>query len=245
MKPHVVCHMIASLDGRLHPGRWSESPDGSRADWSALYAKVHDALEGDAWIVGRVTMAEMTKTNPHAPAGPVEVDRPHHFAARRTASYAIAVDPSGKLHFDAGEMDGDHVVVLLGRDVGDSHLAELAADGVSYIVADGAEMDLAAMLDVLGRELGIRRLLLEGGADINGSFFANGLVDEFSLLVAPALDGRSDGRAIVEAGDAGLAGKVRLSLTSCEALDHGIVHLRYAVRSGSPDQSHEDAAIGF
>ena len=104
-------------------------------------------------------------------------------------------------------MDGDHVVVLLGRDVGDRHLAELAADGVSYIVAEGAEMDLAVMLDVLGRELGIRHLLLEGGAGINGSFFAAGLVDELSLLVAPALDGRSDSRTIVEAGDAGCPAK--------------------------------------
>lgn len=53
------------------------------------------------------------------------------------------------------------------------------------------------MLDVLGRELGIRRLLLEGGG-INGSFFAAGLVDELSVIIAPALDGQSDGRATVE-----------------------------------------------
>ena len=190
IKPHVVCHMMTSLDGRLLPSHWSESPDGGRADWSALYAKVHDALDGDAWIVGRATMAEMTKPGPHAPARLVEVDRRRHFDAHRAANYAIALDPSGKLHFDSGEIDGDPVVVLLGRDVGDSHLSEIAADGVSYIVAEDAEMDLAAMLDVLGCELGIRRLLLEGGAEINGSFFAAGLVDELSLLVAPALDGR-------------------------------------------------------
>jgi riboflavin biosynthesis pyrimidine reductase len=53
------------------------------------------------------------------------------------------------------------------------------------------------MLDVLGRELGIRRLLPEGGG-INGSFFAAGLVDELSVIIAPALDGQSDGRAIFE-----------------------------------------------
>ena len=31
MKLHVICHMIASLDGGLHPSRFTRSPDGDRA----------------------------------------------------------------------------------------------------------------------------------------------------------------------------------------------------------------------
>ncbi|TGV12569.1 RibD family protein [Mesorhizobium sp. M8A.F.Ca.ET.173.01.1.1] len=232
MKPHIICHMLASLDGGLHPSRYTESPDGSRAEWSGLYEQIHNDLEGDAWIVGRVTMAEMSKAGAHPPAHAGKVERPHHFARRDVGSYALALDASGKLHFAKPDIGGDHVVVLLGRDVEDSHLAELAADGVSYIVSETADIDLAAMLDVLGRELGIRRLLLEGGAGINGSFFAAGLVDELSLLVAPALDARAANQGVVEFGEAGLAGKMQLSLTSCEALAHGLVHLRYAVSAG-------------
>lgn len=240
MKPYVICHMISSLDGRLHPSRWTVSPDGTRTQWSAAYQQVHEALEGDAWIVGRVTMAEMTNAAPHPPAAQVAVERPCHvaidLATPTPGSFAVALDPSGRLHFAGGEMDGDHVVVLLGRDVPDSHLAELAADGVSYLVAETHEMNLAALLDALGRSFGIHRLLLEGGATINGAFFAAGLVDEFSLLVAPALDGRADSPAIVLDGAKGLAGKAELSLTSCTALEHGLVHLRYAVRAGSPSR---------
>ena len=112
----------------------------------------------------------------------------------------------------------------------DNHLAELAADGVSYIVADEAKLDLGKMLDALGREFGVRRLLLEGGATINGSFFAAGLVDELSLLVAPALDGRTGTQSFVGFGEAGLADKVQLTQISCEALEHGVLHSRYALR---------------
>jgi riboflavin biosynthesis pyrimidine reductase len=229
MKPYIICHMIASLDGSLHPSRFTASPDGSRADWSKIYERVHEAFEGDAWIVGRVTMAEMSKAGPHASAQPCAVDRPHHFAQRDAGGFAVALDPSGKLHFNGSDIGGDHVVVLLGRDVPDSHLAELAADGVSYIVAEAADIDLAAMLDVLGGELGIRRLLLEGGATINGSFLAAGLVDELSLLVAPALDGRAGNQSFVEFDKRGLADEVQLSLKSCETLAHGLIHLRFAV----------------
>jgi riboflavin biosynthesis pyrimidine reductase len=230
MKPHVICHMVSSIDGRLAPSRWTKSPDGSRSEWSALYGVIHDKLKGDAWIVGRVTMAEMTKAVAHAPASFGAVARPNHFAAK-AAPFAIALDRSGKLHFDRADIDGDHIVALLGRDVPDSHLAELAGDGISYIVSETPEIDLAAVLDVLGRELGIKRLLLEGGGGINGSLFAAGLVDELSVLLAPALDGRSDSRAIVDSGDVGLSGKVELSLTSCEQVAHGAIHLIYAVKA--------------
>ena len=234
MKPHVICHMVSSIDGRLAPSLWTKSPDGSRDQWSASYAAVHEKLKGDAWIVGRVTMAEMAKGKPHAAAGKVVAERPHHFAAKDGRPFAIALDKSGKLHFDRADIDGDHVVVLLGSDVPDNHLAELAGEGISYIVSETQAVDLAAALDLLGRELGIHRLLLEGGGGINGAFFAAGLVDELSLLVAPALDGRSDSKSIVYCGDVGLAGKIELSLTSCEQLEHGVVHLRYAVKPVKP-----------
>ena len=234
MKPHVICHMLSSLDGRLAPSRWTTSPDGNRSAWSATYGAIHETLAGDAWIVGRVTMAEMAKGKPHAPAGKIVAERPHHFAAKGARPFAIALDTSGKLHFDRADIDGDHVVVLLGSDVADNHLAELAAGGISYIVSDTPAVDLPAALDLLGRELGIRRLLLEGGGGINGSFFAAGLVDELSVLIAPALDGRSDSKSIVDSGDVGLAGKIELSLTSCETLAHGTIHLRYAVKPITP-----------
>jgi len=231
MKPYVVCHMVTSADGRILPGRWTQSPDGTRDDWTATYAAIHEGLGAGGWIVGRVTMAEMCHADPHPPVAAPEPPRPHHFARKGAKAYAIALDPSGKLHFDRAEIDGDPIVVLLGRDVPAAHLAELVADGVSYVMSEGFAIDLAAMLETLGRELGVTRLALEGGGGINGAFFAAGLVDELSLLIAPALDGRSGSRALVEIEGAGLAGKVELSLLSCERRDHGLVHLRYGVRS--------------
>jgi riboflavin biosynthesis pyrimidine reductase len=141
------------------------------------------------------------------------------------------LDPSGKLHFDRAEIDGDPIVVLIGREAPAAHLAELVADGVSYVVSEGDQIDLADMLETLSRELGITRLALEGGGGINGAFFAAGLVDELSLLIAPTLDGQTGSRALVEIEGVGLAGKVELSLLACERLDYGLARLRYAVRA--------------
>jgi riboflavin biosynthesis pyrimidine reductase len=221
--------MESSVDGRLHPSRWTKSPDGTPKEWSALYASTHDSLKADAWIVGRVTMAEMAKGQPHAPTEAPSPERPHHFAAGHKKPYAVALDAAGKLHFAKSDIGGDHVVVLLGRDVPDSHLAELAGDGISYIVSDASEIDLAAALETLRGELAIERLALEGGGGINGSFLAARLVDELIVIIGPAVDGSADSRTIVEAGEAGLIGRVRLSLRTCEPLAHGAVRLTYAV----------------
>ncbi len=228
-RPRLTCLMAGSLDGRLHPSRWTESPDGTAEDWTTSYEAIHDRYAADGWIVGRVTMAEMAKGRPHPPGHAETPPRPIH-VAREQGPYAIALDRGGKLHFTAGELHGDHVVVLLGPDVPDSHLAELAGDGVSYIVCaeNGDGLDLAAALDVLGERFGARHLLLEGGGGVNGSFLSAGLVEQFDLVLAPALDG-GDSRAIVEAGESGLKGKVRLKLIGVDPLAHGALHLRYAV----------------
>jgi riboflavin biosynthesis pyrimidine reductase len=121
MKPHVICHMMVSLDGRIHPSRWTASPDGDRQAWTK----------------------------------------------------------------------------------------------------------------VLGRELGIKRLLVEGGGNVNGSLLAAGVVDEISLLVAPAIDGAVGVTGVFEVPEAaGLAGKVRLRFVGSEALGSGVVRLRYGVEAG-------------
>ena len=229
MKPHVTCLMLSSVDGRLEPSHWSTSPDGDRKAWTKLYGEVQDDLGIDAWLIGRVTMAEMSKGRAKPVAiGPAPT-RPVHVAPTTLNKFAIAFDTRGRVHFDEPVVEGNHAIVVLGPEVPDDHLRELAATGVSYVVAPAVPIDPAAALSTLAATFGIRRLALEGGGEINGAFFAAGLVDALDVLVAPALDGRGDARGIIEHGTVGLAAGARLRLTACEPKRSGVVLLRYAV----------------
>ncbi len=230
MKPHVLCLMLSSVDGRLHASKWTKSPDGGPKEWSALYEHYQDTLDADAWLVGRTTMAEMSKASAHAVEEGAAPTRPVHHAPNATGPFAIAVDTSGSLHFDKPAVNGNHVIVALGADVPDAHLRELATDGVSYVVSEASTVDLAALLETLSTVFGIRRLALEGGAAINGSFFAAGLVDELQVIVGPGLDARTGAPGIVENGEDGLAGKVELTFVACEPMGSGCVRLQYSVR---------------
>jgi riboflavin biosynthesis pyrimidine reductase len=173
-------------------------------------------------------MAEMSKAQAHPPPAPWKVQKPIHIAKTGVQTFAVALDPGGKVHFQGGKVAGDDVIVLLGPDVPDSHLAELAADGASYILSQKPDIDIPAVLEILARDFGIRHLIVEGGAGTNGTFLAAGVVDEFHVLIAPAVEGAENIQGIVSYRG-GLAGKVEFKLESAKTLEHGVLHLTYEV----------------
>jgi riboflavin biosynthesis pyrimidine reductase len=86
----------------------------------------------------------------------------------------------------------------------------------------------------LNSVLGIERLLLEGGGNINGAFLRAGLIDEISLILVPAIDGASGVPALFDAPDAleETATPIRsITLQSCTLKEGSNVWLRYAVTS--------------
>ncbi len=226
MKPHVTIHMITSVDGRIKTSRWS--PFEGRGE----YEKVHDLLEGDAWMCGRVTMSGYAKGEAPYPATAETLPRTDHIARRDCASYAVALDASGKLAWDRDSIDSDHLVVVLSDSVSDAHLAGLRRDGVSYVFGGAEAIDFGRVLETLHREFGIKRLLVEGGGRINGSLLKAGLVDELSLLLAPAVDGLIGGAALFDydgAPDDTSAKALRLGLVSSQPREGGVMWLRYKV----------------
>jgi riboflavin biosynthesis pyrimidine reductase len=77
-----------------------------------------------------------------------------------------------------------------------------------------------------------RTLLLEGGGRINGAFLKEGLIDEISLLVYPAIDGLAGVASIFEfigRIDEQPAAGQSLRHISTETLEGGVVWLRYRV----------------
>lgn len=54
MKPHAICHMVASVDGRTFISRWRPEDAHKRR----LLDRLHELLDGDAWLIGRVTGQE-------------------------------------------------------------------------------------------------------------------------------------------------------------------------------------------
>ncbi|MDX7952405.1 RibD family protein [Lichenihabitans sp. Uapishka_5] len=230
-RPTVAVHMATSLDGRIQTRRWGGAGIGS------LYEQVHGELAGDAWMCGRITMQGYTRGTPDDDHDPTPVPRTDHIAKRDASGYAIALDARGALHWGArNAIDDDHVVVVLCETVSDRHLNALRASGVSYLFGGVATIDFARVLRSLKAAFGIDRLLVEGGGGLNGSMLAARLVDEISLLLAPAIDGGRGVPALFDHGQPGdppPAPGTIVALRRCEALEGGFVRLHYDVSYGT------------
>ncbi|WOH53372.1 dihydrofolate reductase family protein [Bradyrhizobium sp. sBnM-33] len=232
MKPHVICLMAASVDGRTLPSRWR--PTGTVGK---LFERVHDDLAGDAWLVGRVTGQEFAKGKPYAASASERFPREPWFARRDANAYGVALDGQGKICWGRSDIGGDPIVVVLCETVADSHLAGLRSEGISYIFAGKSELDLLLTLDVLNRELGVKRLLLEGGGGTNGAFLRAGLVDELHLILCPVVDGAKGAPSVFDSTEAEADQRAPVTgmvLEGSQALEGGAMLLRYRIENASP-----------
>jgi len=230
MKPYVICHMNASIDGRILGSRWR--PAANRMP--VLFERLHDELGGGSWLIGRVTGSEYAKADSYPDRTNQTYKREPWFSRRDAAAYGIALDARGKIAWGRSDIGGDPIVVVLTKQVSDAHLAGLRKDCVSYIFAGERELDLQLALEVLNRELGLERLLLEGGGGSNAAFLRAGLIDEISLAICPAVDGTKGAPSIFDSSDqdAGIAAPIHsMTLASTEVLEGGVVWLRYRLQN--------------
>jgi riboflavin biosynthesis pyrimidine reductase len=230
MKPHVICLVACSLDGRTLPSRWR--PKESAGDY---FEQVHEELAGDAWIIGRVTGQEFAKGKPYPSSATETFPRKAWLPSAKAKAYGVVLDAHGKIGWGRSDIGGDPIVVVLSESVPDTHLAGLRREGVYYFFAGKTEIDLGLTLDILNRELGVKTLLVEGGGATNGAFLRAGLLDEICLIICPGVDGTKGAPSAFDGPEADRsqhrAPIKAMMLESSKALDGGAILLRYRVEN--------------
>jgi 2,5-diamino-6-(ribosylamino)-4(3H)-pyrimidinone 5'-phosphate reductase len=221
MRPYIICHMLSSVDGKI------DATSLKAVIGAGEYEATATQLEGDAWICGRTTMEHFADDAPFVPASNTPSGPQPVHVARRAGSYAIAVDTTGKLRWPSGDLDGDHLICVVSERAPADYLALLRNTGISYVVAGEHSVDLVRAVNLLGEHFGIRRLLLEGGGHINGAFLEAGLIDEFSLLLVPGIDGRHDVPAVFDGVTPSRTVAVRLRLKSIQQRTNDTLWIRY------------------
>jgi riboflavin biosynthesis pyrimidine reductase len=209
--------------------RWSPNPKPLRG----LFERVHDELAADAWLIGRVTGHEYSKRESYPAETSETFPRENWFARRGAKAWGVVLDARGKVAFGRSDIGGDPIVAVLTKAVTDAHLAGLRSEGISYIFAGETDLDLHLALDILHRELDIKRLLVEGGGATNGSFLRAGLIDEVHLVLNPTIDGTKGAPSAFDApeGDARRAPLTKMTLESTQPLDNGALWLRYSLQN--------------
>ena len=91
-----------------------------------------------------------------------------------------------------------HIIEVLTEQASPAYRAYLRRHGVSYIFAGEKSLDCKIACEKLYRMFGIQTMLICGGGGINWTFLQQGMVDELSLLLAPAADGDPDSVTVFE-----------------------------------------------
>lgn len=227
-KPYVICHMASSVDGRIIAENWGDKLE----QFGGIYEDCHNSFDSQAWMVGRVTMEkDFTEgLQPDLVRQEWSIARRAYVGDKQAKSFAIAVDPKGKLGWMENDIDGDHVIEILSEYVDDEYLQYLQNKKISYIFAGKQRLDFAVALNQLYELFGIKTLMLEGGGNLNGSLLNAGLVDEISLLILPLADGTASSPTTFEVADYLPKRSARqLKLIDLQRLEYDVLWLRYRV----------------
>jgi riboflavin biosynthesis pyrimidine reductase len=162
-RPYTFINMVCTIDGKTVTDTRDQDVVGlgSKFDQSVM-----DNIESSADAVlqgGQTLRATNPKWNPKAPI-------------------RIGVTKSGKVPFDKQFFTAPGSRAIL---VCPASLVVELPEHVERINAGKSEVDPVWLAKYLRRELGIERLHILGGSEINALFLSHDLVDELFLTIAP------------------------------------------------------------
>lgn len=251
MKPKVICHVAASVDGHLQVERWSAPyEEDARGEIMGVYPEIAKSFGTDAWTFGRNTVREifpdqfsqecegeanLPKREGHdedskGNTSLAPVMQPSVYAAERHSDRMfISFDPASDIAYAASQIRSNDILVVLPMQTATaSYLSFLQGKGISYMVVEDFE-DTKSILEAIHEHFGIQAISLQGGGKLNGGMLNSGVIDELSLVIYPGLDCQKDSVAIFDDANSQAVAKTRLELINAEPKAHGAVWLRYKV----------------
>ncbi len=223
MKPHIICYMYASLDGRIDCDMTDKIDDGS------AYSKVFERLNSMSMISGRITRAmhnalpdEFTCKN-YEPCG-----ESFYKACDAPNGYEISMDTYGTLMWNSSTINNRPILCIVSEKAPREYLLYLKNKGISYIACGTTKINIVKSVEILNREFNVEKIALTGGGHINGAFLDANLIDEVWMMYGAGIDGR-EGWACCFDGRASECNPIRLTLTDVEKFENNCVLLKYKI----------------
>jgi riboflavin-specific deaminase-like protein len=221
-RPYVVINVAATLDGKIDTFERrgaAISSDDDRARVDALRAGVDAIMVGGRTLLGEDPRLVVRSPDLRAqrvargqPANPAKIGIVSRLSELRPDARFLTTGPARIIIF-AAQSDPHH---------------KTFGPQVEIYSGDTPRVDLGTAMATL-YELGLRRVLVEGGGSLNFNLLRLGLVDEVQIYLAPVIFGGASAPTLAD-GD-GLPHNQALHLV-CQAIEpdaHGGVLLRYKV----------------
>ncbi|MXX79435.1 MAG: hypothetical protein F4Y69_00175 [Chloroflexi bacterium] len=227
-RPFVAINMVMSADGRTVVDG-TERGLGSELDQRLMRElRVHFDVVMNGGATFRASGTSARLNNPMLERWRVE-------RGMTSTPIAAVLTRSGDLPPERRFFTdrGFDAVIYLSSAAPDHVRQELESRGRPVVVVPEGD-EAATALSRMQRVLGASRVLVEGGATLNGELIQRGLVDEFFLTLAPRITGGATAHPAVQwPGDPTVSGMRQLSLVHAMPAPTGELFLRYRVERGS------------
>jgi riboflavin-specific deaminase-like protein len=213
-RPFVLVNMAMTADAKIATADRSITTFGSARDLAHLYALRATA---DALLCGARTIEETGATLGNGPDPTGRVRKLRVKNGLPEYPLRVVVSGSASLSSKAGlwKTKTAPIIVLTSSRAPAAARKRLATLADAVWTSRGKSVDLKGALERLHSERGVRRLLCEGGGQLNGALFAADLVDEIHLTVCPLLFGGRSAPSIFDGdGFAQLSKATRWQQTS-------------------------------
>ena len=226
-RPYTVCHIFSALDGAI-AGDFMYASETAKA--RGYYGSLRSTFDSNAILYGTTTMLDFCDGYVFDLPKSVDVERKDYIAPHTEKKYVIAIDRQGKLAYSQNYLERhglrQHIIEVLTKQASDEYLAYLQELGISYIFAGNKELECEIAMVKLKELFGIERLVIAGGGYIDWAFADAGMIDELSIVLAPAADGDQK-VTVFERTDSSLNRAIAFTLKDVQKLDGNAVWLRY------------------
>jgi 2,5-diamino-6-(ribosylamino)-4(3H)-pyrimidinone 5'-phosphate reductase len=174
-----------TIDGKIS-SKTGDSDISDEKDWKEVH-KLRTLVEGI--IVGKNTIL---KDDPKL----------HIKYHKHSGYYRIIVDSNLSIPIDSNVIIYQPkiypTIICVTENVSLERIKEFESKGVKILIAGKGR--IVNILEIMPKlhNLGIKKLLLEGGGTLNWSFIKNNLIDEIRLTIAPWMIGGKEAISLVE-----------------------------------------------
>ncbi|MCG2829143.1 2,5-diamino-6-(ribosylamino)-4(3H)-pyrimidinone 5'-phosphate reductase [Methanothermobacter sp. K4] len=215
MRPYVILNAAMTLDGKIATKTGSSEISGEED-----LRRVHELRrECDAIMVGiNTVLADDPRLTVHR-VDAEEGDNP----------VRVVVDSRARTPLDFRVLNDEAPTVIgVSESAPESRVNELRKRA-EVVVAGKDRVDLRLLLERL-HEMGVRRLMLEGGSTLNYSMLRGGLVDEVRVCIAPMIAGGEEARTLVDGeGIEDMSEAIKLELERFYTLGEDLI-VEYTVK---------------
>jgi 2,5-diamino-6-(ribosylamino)-4(3H)-pyrimidinone 5'-phosphate reductase len=221
-RPYTFINIAMTADGKIDTFERKGAAISSK--WDKQRVDELRAVADGILVGGKTLLDELPKLTVKSEA--LREGRIQRGLPPNPIKVGIATAANIPLESDFIKAGDARVVIFTTSQTSINQVEILRAHGVEVFVEDAPRVDLSQMARTL-KQLGINRLMVEGGGTINFELMRLGLVDELTIYIAPMIFGGANAPTLADGLGLVRGAALALKLMNVETREDGGILLRY------------------